>query len=300
MKSFTIVGLGEVLWDFLPGGKQLGGAPANFAYIASLLGDRGVVASRVGRDELGAEVAARVAQLGLTTAYLQIDPAHPTGAVKVRVDGRGQPRFEIAETVAWDFLEWTAEWQVLAQEADAVCFGSLAQRSSESRSTVQKFLSGKRADAVAIFDVNLRQDFYGAEVLVQSLKRADVVKMNDEELPRVMRLLGLPYDHEVLSAARLRSAYGLKLLCVTRGCRGSLLVDESGTSEHPGFRITVADTVGAGDAFTAGLVHHYLRKSSLAEMNEAANRAGAWVASHAGAMPAAGKQGLQELLAQIA
>jgi len=300
VKSFTIVGLGEVLWDFLPGGKQLGGAPANFAYIAGLLGDRAIVASRVGRDELGDEAVAKLTKLGPTTSYLQHDPVHPTGTVKVGVDTQGQPRFEIAEPAAWDFLEWTPEWRALAREADAICFGSLAQRSTKSLESIHKFLLGKRADGVAIFDVNLRQQFYGAEVLLQSLKRADVVKMNDEELPRVMGLLGLPYDDEVLSATRLRGAYGLKLLCVTRGCRGSLLVDEGGANEHPGFRITVADTVGAGDAFTAGLVHHYLRESSLAAMNEAANRAGAWVASHAGGTPAAGKQGLQELLAQIA
>ena len=300
MKSFTMVGLGEVLWDFLPGGKQLGGAPANFAYIASLLGDRGIVASRVGQDELGAAAAAKLTKLGLSFSYLQYDPIHPTGTVKVGVDGQGQPRFEIAKPVAWDFLEWTPEWQALAREADAICFGSLAQRSTGSRDSIQNFLIAKRADAVAIFDVNLRQKFYNAEVLAQSLKRADVVKMNDEELPKVMGLLGLQYESELSSAVRLRAVYDLKLLCVTRGCRGSLLADESGTHEHPGFRITVVDTVGAGDAFTAGLVHHHLRKSSLAEMNEAANRAGAWVASHAGATPAPDEQGLPKLLAQIA
>src|SRR5437868_8889533 len=142
-----MVGLGEVLWDFLPGGKQLGGAPANFAYIASLLGDRGIVASRVGQDELGAAAAAKLTKLGLSFSYLQYDPIHPTGTVKVGVDGQGQPRFEIAKPVAWDFLEWTPEWQALAREADAICFGSLAQRSTGSRDSIQNFLIAKRADA---------------------------------------------------------------------------------------------------------------------------------------------------------
>lgn len=147
-RKHTIVGLGEVLWDLLPGGKQLGGAPANFAYITSLLGDRGVVASRVGTDALGKEAVRKLETLSLEIAHLQRDSQHPTGTVKVEVDSHGQPVFEISENVAWDFLEWTPEWESLAKQADAICFGSLAQRSSGSRQTMLRFLQAARPEAL--------------------------------------------------------------------------------------------------------------------------------------------------------
>jgi len=280
-----VVGLGEVLWDLFPEGKQLGGAPANFAYITTLLGDRGIIASRVGDDALGNEIQQRLGTLGLESSYLQLDSARPTGTVRVRVDQDGQPRFEITDMVAWDFLESTPAWESLAQQADAICFGSLAQRSPASRETIHKFLGAARPGTARIFDVNLRQAFYSAKVLSESLKLADIAKLNAEELPHVVELLGIPHHGEQLSAERLRFAYGLKLVCVTRGAHGSLLVSESERHEHPGFRVQVADTVGAGDAFTAALVHHFLRGASLAAMNEAANRIGAWVSSHVGATP---------------
>src|ERR1700683_3979810 len=164
-RKFTIVGLGELLWDIFEKGKQLGGAPANFAYITSLLGDRGIPASRLGEDALGAEAIRRLDELALPTEFIQKDEAHPTGTVKVEVDGTGQPRFEISESVAWDFLDWTPQWQKLAQQADAVCFGSLAQRSEQSRSTIRKFVLASQPNSVRVFDVNLRQSFYTAQIL---------------------------------------------------------------------------------------------------------------------------------------
>lgn len=281
----TIVGLGELLWDLLPAGRQLGGAPANFAYFSNLLGDRGVVASRVGDDELGREAAARLRQLSSTTDYLQYDSAHPTGTVQVAVDAAGQPQFDIAEPVAWDFLQWTPAWKQLAGEADAVCFGSLAQRSPASRETIQQFLRSTRPQALRIFDVNLRQRFYSAEVLGSSLTMAHVIKLNHDELPVVASLLGIPFGNERTAAGALLRTYHAKLVCVTRGGRGSLLLSAQGADEHPGFRVPVADTVGAGDAFTAALVHYYLLGASLVETNESANRIGAWVASQVGATP---------------
>jgi fructokinase len=160
----TIVGLGELLWDLLPSGKQLGGAPANFAYITNLLGDTGIPASRVGRDSLGDEALKKLAQLKLSNAFVQRDPTHATGTVKVEIDSSGQPGFDISEPVAWDFLEWIPSWQQLAKEADAVCFGSLAQRSAQSRSTIHNFLQATCPEAVRIFDVNLRQNFYSAQI----------------------------------------------------------------------------------------------------------------------------------------
>lgn len=295
-----VVGLGEVLWDLFPEGKQLGGAPANFAYITNLLGDRGIIASRVGDDALGDEIQQKLGTLGLESSYLQSDSARPTGTVRVRVDQDGQARFEITDMVAWDFLEWTPAWESLAQQADAICFGSLAQRSPASRETIHKFLGAARPGTARIFDVNLRQAFYSAKVLSESLKFADIAKLNAEELPRVVELLGIPHHGEQPSAERLRFAYGLKLVCVTRGAQGSLLVSESERHEHPGFRVQVADTVGAGDAFTAALVHHFLRGAGLAAMNEAANRIGAWVASCVGATPSSDDVQLRRILATTA
>jgi fructokinase len=279
------VGLGEVLWDLLPQGKQLGGAPANFAYMAALLGHRGVVASSAGRDALGDELRQKLVALGLDKSFLQLDPAHPTGTVKVHVDAAGQPTYEITEGVAWDFLELTPQWQHLAANASVICFGSLAQRSLQSRATIQEFVAAAPRATLRIFDVNLRQQFFSAEVLSASLQLANVAKLNDLELPVVMRELGLSFDGEESSAERLRHAFGLKLVCVTRGSRGSLLVSERERDAHPGFPVRVVDSVGAGDAFTAALAHHLLKGSSLRVTNEAANRMGAWVASQSGATP---------------
>lgn len=298
-RTRTIVGLGEILWDLLPGGPQLGGAPANFAYFSRLLGNHGVVASRVGNDELGRLAAARLRELGSSTDYLQCDSVHPTGTVQVRVDAAGQPQFEIAQPVAWDFLEWNSSWQQLAEQADAVCFGSLAQRSVASRETILRFLRSTRPETLRVFDVNLRQPFYSAEVLAASLPLADVIKLNHDELPLLLRLLGMPFTGERAAAEALLRAHKARLVCVTRGGGGSLLVGEQGAAEHPGFRVTVADTVGAGDAFTATLVHHCLLGVSLREMNEAANRVGAWVATQVGATPVPQNGDLQLALAAL-
>jgi len=301
-----VVGLGEVLWDILPERTCLGGAPANFAYIATLLGDQGIVASRVGEDSRGVEALGRMAELRLDISYMQRDREHPTGTVKVEIDDKGQARFEIAHPVAWDFLDWTPEWQRLAEKADAVCFGSLAQRSEASRATIRRFLGATPARAIKVFDVNLRQSYYSQEILAESMKAADIVKLNDEELPKIMSLSGFPRGSphssaekdERASAERLRDAFELKLVCVTRGGRGSLLVRGREVSEHPGFRVKVADTVGSGDAFTAGLVHEYLHGAPIEKMNEVANRVGAWVASEVGATPAP-RRALARVLAEI-
>ena len=300
-KRHIIVGLGELLWDLLPAGKQLGGAPANFAYITSLLGDEGIPASRLGQDTLGEEAILRLRELNLPTAFIQEDADHPTGTVQVEVDAAGQPRFEISESVAWDFLEWTPQWKMLAQQADAVCFGSLAQRSERSRAAIRDFvLAVQQRNAVRVFDVNLRQNFFTAQLLAESMKLATIVKLNHEELPRIMRLFELEHHSEEDSARRLRSCHDLKLVCVTRGNGGSLLISAEECSEHPGFRVKVADTVGAGDAFTAALLHGYLRGTSLTQINENANRVGAWVASQSGATPAPKARGLSQSLAEIA
>jgi fructokinase len=294
-----VVGLGELLWDLFPSGKQLGGAPANFAYITALLGDSGIVASRVGDDRLGQEALWHLKSCGLDVNRVQRDLAHPTGTVKVAVDSRGQPEYQITENVAWDFLEFSEDWISLARSAHAVCFGSLAQRNSVSRSTIRAFLSALPSFAIGIFDVNLRQSFFSPEVLRDSLRHAKVLKLNHHEFPRFLDLLQCPLrdsQHSDVSAARwLCREFSLRLVCITRGPDGSALVTADSHHEHPGFSVKVADTVGAGDAFTAALVHHALRGSSLAMINTAANRMGAWVASQEGATPAADP----ELLAEV-
>ena len=293
------MGLGEVLWDILPERTCLGGAPANFAYITTLMGDQGIVASRVGEDSRGVEALRQMEEAGLNIDHVQTDGGHETGRVDVNVDGNGTARYEIAQSVAWDFLQWTPAWQHLAEKADAVCFGSLAQRSQESRITIRKFLAATSARTVKVFDVNLRQEYYSAETIAASMKLADVVKLNDEELPRVMKLCKLAHQDERSSARRLAEAYDLKLVCVTRGERGSFLLHDGKVSEHRGFRVKVADTVGSGDAFTAGLVHEYLHGASLELMNEVANLVGAWVASEVGAMPTPKRGALEHSLAEI-
>lgn len=298
--TYRVVGLGEILWDLLPAGRQLGGAPANFAYIAALLGDRSVAASRLGDDPLGNQAREHLTRLRLSTAFLQTDVAHPTGTVKVDLDASGQPRFEFAEQVAWDFLEWTPSWQQLAAEADAVCFGSLAQRAPASCSTIQNFLRATRPEALRVFDVNLRQHFFNREILSHSLEVASIVKVNHEELPRILEILGLAKGDDDSSARRLAGLHNVQLVCVTRGPRGSLIVSRKGkVSEHPGFRVPIADTVGAGDAFTAAMVHHYLRGAPIDRINEAANRMGAWVASQVGGMPVPQNGSLSQVLAAI-
>ncbi len=287
-RHFTIVGLGEVLWDLLQGGKQLGGAPANFAYQAAALGDRGIVASRIGTDPSGDEICTHLTALGLTTRYLQRDPTRPTGAVHVQVDADGQPDFTIIEDVAWDALAWTPEWAALAAEADAICFGSLAQRTETSCETIHRFLRASRPDAVRLFDVNLRQNYYSSDVVDASFRRATIVKLNDAELPRVAQLLGLKVkdgEDDKTITRRLLYAYDLALICVTRGAHGSLLVTDTETVAHPGHPVQVADTVGSGDAFAATVVHHWLRGASLKTISDAANCLGAYVATQIGATP---------------
>jgi fructokinase len=299
-ERFTVVGLGELLWDIFPEGKQLGGAPANFAYMTNLLGDTGVVASRIGDDHLGSEAKQRIRGLGLPTDFIQTDSEHHTGTVAVTVDPSGQPKFQISTNVAWDYFAWTPQWLELAQRADAVCFGSLAQRCAQSRATIRSFLSAVRPGTTRIFDVNLRQKFYSADVLAESIAFAEIIKLNHEELPAVAELLGLPFIYDERRTAEwLREKYNLKVVCITRGAKGSLVVSEQESSEHSGYRVYVADTVGAGDAFTAALTYHYLRHASVATLNEAANRMGAWVASQSGATPPADPVQLERIRSAI-
>jgi fructokinase len=285
-----IVGLGELLWDLLPTGRQLGGAPANFTVMSARLGNRGVIASRIGRDQLGEAARTYLASMPADTTYLQTDEEQATGSVSVTIHD-GQPEYVFHEPVAWDFLACTPEWLALAQRADAVCFGTLAQRHKVSRETIHAFLSATPASCLRVFDVNLRKPFYDAQVLADSLKKATLVKLNEIELPIVTSLLGITQDCgsdevSIRKCARLLlDHYPLQLVCVTMGSQGSMLVTREAHHRHYGIATEVADTVGAGDAFTAALVRFYLQEVPLAVLNEAGNRWGAWLASQRGAMP---------------
>lgn len=281
-KSFNIIGLGEILWDCLPLGKQLGGAPANFAYTSNQLGNNGIILSRVGNDDFGKEVLEQLQTKNLSTNYLQIDQKNQTGIVNVTLEN-GQPSYNIVENVAWDNLELTENWREIAKIADAVCFGSLAQRNENSRKTIREFVG--LTNGLRIFDVNLRQEYFSEEILRESLMLANVCKLNHEELPIVGELLEIAGNNIIETAQKLRQNFDLKFLCVTRGSNGSLLITENDLSEFAGLKITVADTIGAGDAFTSGMTHGLLRNWDLDKINEFANKVGAFVASNTGAMP---------------
>jgi fructokinase len=270
--------------------------------MAARLGSHAVLLSRVGRDDLGRMALERLRPMPADTSFIETDHAHETGRVTVYFEA-GQPHYTIHHPAAWDFLELTDEWMRLAERADALCFGSLAQRSQESRQTIQTMAAQASSRCIRVFDVNLRTPFYSGEVIQESLELASVVKMNDAEVPRVLGLLGLPAGdaemwssdefsqerrtYEQQSAERVLNEFPtLEMVAITRGGHGSLLVRRDEWHEHPGYPVKVADTIGAGDAFTAALTHYLLRGAGLATLNEAGNRWGGWVASQAGAMPA--------------
>lgn len=283
---FRILGIGELLWDMLPAGPQLGGAPANFGVMAGRLGDDAVILSRIGHDALGDEALSVLRPLPVDCSLLQMDVAQPTGRVTVQLD-QGQPTYTIHQPVAWDFLEATTNWLDAAERADAVCFGSLAQRSEISRKTIQTLLARTRSDCQRVFDVNLRAPFYTAEILRESLQIATAVKMNDVEAPLMLALLKLPVATTLRHAAEsvLDVFSNLQLVVITRGGEGSLLVSRSEWHEHAGVPVEVADTIGAGDAFTAAMTHYLLLGAPLATLSEAGNRWGSFIASQRGAMP---------------
>ncbi|HXX27171.1 MAG TPA: PfkB family carbohydrate kinase [Terriglobales bacterium] len=277
--------MGEALWDLLPVGKQIGGAPLNFAYISSLLDGRAAIASRIGIDRLGRELERELSRRGVEIGYLQHDPGFPTGTSKVMISADGQPRFEIGRPAAWDRMEATPEWKELAGEADAVSFGTLAQREEQSRRAIAAFLAATRPQCVRIFDVNLRPPFYSRDTVLDSIRRATIVKVNEEELTQVTIMAGLSLGASPQDVRALATHLGVELICVTRGDHGSLLATPRQVVEHPGFPVRVVDTVGAGDAFAAAVACCWGLHIGLERTSEVANRWAAWVASQPGAMP---------------
>lgn len=282
--SYRIVGIGEALWDLLPTGPEMGGAPANFAYHAYALGAHARVITRVGRDQYGDEIVRRFEELGLTSATVQRDDTAPTGTVSVALSGNGIPEFTIRENVAWDNITATNGALTEVGEADAICFGSLAQRSEISRQAIQRLVATSPAPAWRIFDINLRQQFYSREVIEQSLKLANVLKLNADELPMVAKQFGIAGTvREVVEALARR--YALLAVAVTRGPDGSLLYQGGRWSDHVAEKVAVKDTVGAGDSFTAALCLGLLSRMDLDDINAAANRVAAFVCGCAGATP---------------
>jgi fructokinase len=285
-KPPLLVGIGEVLWDLLPAGALLGGAPANFAYMATLLGATGALVSRVGGDELGRAAQRQMADHGVEVSHLQMDSEHPTGSTTVSLACDGSATYAITENVAWDHLQWTPDLPELADRADAVCFGTLAQRSAATRNTIFRFLEHTRSSCLKVLDVNLRPPFFTPALLRESLEHADVLKLNQEELPEVLRANSLPSQSDEEAAAQtLRQHLDLRVVCITRGKQGSILADAHQTIVHAGTPVEVVDTIGAGDAFTAALTMQLLAGHPLEQVSQAANAVGAWLVSQSGAMP---------------
>jgi len=281
----TVVGLGEILWDLFPNGKQLGGAPANFAYHAHALGAEGVVASCIGVDTLGEEAREQLAPRGLILEYLATDPAHPTGTVSVKLDAKGVPNYIIREEVAWDFVPCGPQLLDLASRTQAVCFGTLAQRSPVTRNAIRSFLNATPAECLRVFDINLRQRFFNVAIVQESLALSSVLKLNTQELSTVASLLDRNGNESDIVRS-LFDDYPLQLVAITRGERGSVLYSRHETVENPGYPPpSVADTVGAGDAFAAMLTMGLLGRWRLPDINTMANRLASFVCSQEGAMP---------------
>lgn len=280
-----VVGLGEILWDIFPGGKRLGGAPANFAYHAAKQGCVGLVLSAVGDDELGREIEMLLRKNKLQ-AHLVRRP-NPTGTVNVMPDDKGIASYVFAENCAWDALPFSPETEAIAKRVSAVCFGTLAQRNPYSRSTILRFLDSVPASALRIFDINLRENFYSREIVVTSLERCTILKLNEDEAPIVARLSGLPENvsREAFVAELFGKFPDLKIVVQTLGAAGSVIFERTGTSSFvpADESVRVVDTVGAGDAFTAGFVASLLAGKTLREAHLRAAKLAAYVCSISGA-----------------
>lgn len=280
-----VVGMGEALWDVLPEGKKIGGAPANFAYHVSQFGLPSCVVSAVGEDTLGKEITENFTSKGLNQLIAEVP--YPTGTVQVEIDQAGVPQYEIKENVAWDNIPYTSELEDLAKKTKAVCFGSLAQRNVVSRKTINSFLDAmpRTEDSLVVFDVNLRQGFYNKEILCNSMRRCNILKINDEELVTVSRMFGYPGIDLQDKCWILLGKYNLKMLILTCGINGSYVFTPGNVSFQPTPKVEVADTVGAGDSFTAAFIASILKGKSVQEAHSRAVRTSAYVCTKKGAMP---------------
>ena len=280
-----VIGMGEALWDVLPEGKKIGGAPANFAYHVSQFGRPGCVVSAVGDDALGKEIVENFTSKGLTQ-HIAVVP-YPTGTVQVEIDAAGIPQYDIKENVAWDNIPFTPDLEKIARNTKAVCFGSLAQRNVVSRNTINQFLDAmpQTPDSLVVFDVNLRQGFYTKEILCDSMNRCNILKINDEELVIVSRMFGYPGIDLQDKCWILLGKYNLKMLILTCGINGSYVFTPGHVSFQPTPTVEVADTVGAGDSFTAAFIASILKGKSVEDAHHTAVQTSAYVCTCQGAMP---------------
>lgn len=281
----NIIGLGEALWDMLPEGKRIGGAPANFAYHCMQFGHKATAVSAVGKDELGKKLVEQLKARGLELEMPAID--FPTGVVKISLTEDGIPDYDICRNVAWDYIPFTPEMNQLAQSADAVCFGSLAQRFFVSRDCISRFLDIMRGNCntLRVFDLNLRQDFYDCNIVGNSLHCCNVVKLNDEELPIVVRMFSIKGDSAKQQCRNLMERFGLKMAILTCGTRGSYIFAQDTTSFVETPLVEVADTVGAGDSFSGAFIGSLLNGKTIHDAHTTAVRISAYVCTQNGAMP---------------
>lgn len=280
-----IIGMGEALWDVLPTGKKIGGAPANFAFHVSQFGLPSCVVSAIGDDTLGNEIIENFTSKGLNQHIEKVP--YPTGTVQVEIDQAGIPQYDIKENVAWDNIPYTDELEALAKRTKAVCFGSLAQRNIVSRTTINKFLDAmpKTDETLIVFDVNLRQGFYNKEILCNSMQKCNILKINDEELVTVSRMFGYPGIDLQDKCWILLGKYNLKMLILTCGINGSYVFTPGNVSFYPTPKVEVADTVGAGDSFTAAFISSIIKGKEIKEAHRLAVETSAFVCTKKGAMP---------------
>lgn len=281
----VVVGIGEALWDVLPEGKKIGGAPANFAYHVSQFGLKSCAVSAVGDDALGCELVANLSRKGVDSLMEKVP--YPTGTVQVEVDDAGIPQYEIKKNVAWDNIPYSSRLEALAQRTGAVCFGSLAQRSAVSGNTINRFLDAipEENEALVVFDVNLRQEFYNKDIICHSMERCNVLKINDEELVTVSRMFGYSGIDFQEQCRLMLSKYNLDILILTCGVNGSYVFTPDSVSFQSTPKVEVADTVGAGDSFTATFIAHILKGCPVDEAHRKAVEVSAFVCTRKGAMP---------------
>lgn len=278
-----VVGLGEVLWDMLPEGRKIGGAPVNFAYHAGQFGIDTMAVSAIGNDKLGEDTIAEMNGKHLNHIFPSVP--YPTGSVQVKLDEKGVPAYDIKENVAWDNIPFTNEIESVARNCQAVCFGSLAQRNAVSRSTIRKFIESTPSGCIRIFDINLRQNFYTREVIRDSLELCNILKINDEEIMLVSGMFNYDSSNIENVCRTIMEDFSLEMVILTCGTKGSYIFTKDDVSFMPTPKVNVADTVGAGDSFTGSFCAAILRGLPVAEAHKKAVEVSAYVCTQNGAMP---------------
>jgi fructokinase len=293
-KPLRVAAIGELLWDLLPDGPQLGGAPANFAAMLAQMfasdspppSGEVFLVSCVGNDPLGTQAREQLIAHGVRPDLISVDDCHSTGTVEVRLDANRGPQYQIGNDVAWDYIRETPPLSAIAPTLDAICFGTLAQRAPITQATLRTLVATTRPDCLRVFDVNLRTPDWTAETIAWGCAHATLFKMNQEEVAHVANAIGAAKRHTALQVAHsLLDQFPVQLVAITRGPHGSLLVTRDDVHDHPGISAHVADSIGAGDCFTSALTYSWLHHRPLPAMAEAANRWGAWAASQRGGMP---------------